>query len=228
MVTSALLSVSVKQLPTRYCFKTRPRLAGAKPATNTQLPVAHRRTFAPARAAKDSKDWTDEDEAEFEARLAALKTAKGQTPVGESRKTKKQDTQTPQYVQKSYDFTDEELYYEGPPARGDLAVNILMGATLLWLPLTLAAVGRAIFVKYKFTSKRLSVETSAPWQKEKSDVAYQEVAKVVSIPRGVGLWGDMVVTLKNGDKVELRALDRFKELQEYILERRAELTGERA
>ena len=39
-------------------------------------------------------------------------------------------------------------------------------------------------------------------------MAYQEVAKVVSIPRGVGLWGDMVVTLRNGDKVELRALDR--------------------
>lgn len=47
-----------------------------------------------------------------------------------------------------------------------------------------------------------------PAPEEKTDVAYQEVSKVVSIPRGVGLWGDMVVTLKNGDKVELRALDR--------------------
>jgi hypothetical protein len=40
-------------------------------------------------------------------------------------------------------------------------------------------------------------------------VAYQEVKGVVSIGRGVGLWGDMVVTLKNGDKVEIRALERY-------------------
>lgn len=59
---------------------------------------------------------------------------------------------------------------------------------------------------------------------EKTDVAYPEVEKVVSIPRGIGAWGDMVVTLKNGDKVEFRALDRFKELEKYILERREAMT----
>ena len=37
--------------------------------------------------------------------------------------------------------------FEGPPHRGDLASNILLGATLLWLPLTAAAIGRAAFVK---------------------------------------------------------------------------------
>ena len=54
----------------------------------------------------------------------------------------------------------------GPPHRGDLAVNIAFGATLLWLPLTFAAVGRAAFVSYKFTDKRISVQTSAPWKSE--------------------------------------------------------------
>ena len=34
---------------------------------------------------------------------------------------------------KTYDFVGEELYYEGPPARGDLATNILLGATILWI-----------------------------------------------------------------------------------------------
>ena len=29
---------------------------------------------------------------------------------------------------------------------------------------------------------------------------------MVSIPRGLGYWGDMVVTLRNDDKMELRAL----------------------
>ena len=40
------------------------------------------------------------------------------------------------------------------------------------------------------------------------------------VREGVGYWGDMVVELKNGDKVEMRALPKFRELQAYILERR--------
>ena len=35
---------------------------------------------------------------------------------------------------------------------------------------------------------------------------YQEVKDVVTVGRGLGFWGDMVVTLRNGDKVELRSL----------------------
>lgn len=63
-----------------------------------------------------------------------------------------------------YDFTGEQLHFESPPHRGDLATNIALGATLLWLPLTFAAVGRAAFVKYRFTDKRISVITDAPWK----------------------------------------------------------------
>lgn len=64
----------------------------------------------------------------------------------------------------AYDFRDETLYWEGPPHRGDLAINIALGTTLLWLPLTFAALGRGIFVNYRFTDRRLSVSTSAPWK----------------------------------------------------------------
>lgn len=35
----------------------------------------------------------------------------------------------------------------------------------------------------------------------------------------------MVITLNNGDKIEMRALPQFRELKEYILTRRDELTG---
>lgn len=36
----------------------------------------------------------------------------------------------------------------------------------VWLPLTIGAVGRAAFVKYRFTDKRFSVTTTAPWKSE--------------------------------------------------------------
>jgi hypothetical protein len=99
---------------------------------------------------------------------------------------------------------------------------------LVWLPLTAASVGRAAFVKYRFTDKRFSVMTTAPWKQEQTDVAYQEVRDVVAVPRGVGLWGDMVVTLNNGDKVEMRSVDNFRDLKQYILDRRDALGGGKA
>ena len=108
-----------------------------------------------------------------------------------------------------YDFTGEQVHFESGPHKGDVAVNVALGATLLWLPLTAAAVGRGAFVKYRFTDKRISVITNAPWKKEQLDAAYQEVDDVVSVGRGLGLWGDMVVTLKNGDKIEMRSLPKY-------------------
>lgn len=50
--------------------------------------------------------------------------------------------------------------------RGDLALNLALAGTLLWLPLTFAAVGRAIFVNYRFTDKRVSVTTTTPLNSE--------------------------------------------------------------
>lgn len=108
-----------------------------------------------------------------------------------------------------YDFSGEQLHFESGPHKGDLAVNVALGATLLWLPLTAAAVGRGAFVKYRFTDKRISVITNAPWKKEQLDAAYQEVDDVQSVGRALGLWGDMVVTLKNGDKIEMRSLPKY-------------------
>ncbi|GAB4813712.1 hypothetical protein N2152v2_000758 [Parachlorella kessleri] len=173
------------------------------------------------------------DDADFEARLAALKTGKGETPYGKSSSVGGSSSSggskkpAASGFRKVYDYTDETLYFESGPHPGDLAVNLALGATLIWLPLSVAAAGRSAFVKYRFTDRRLSCITTAPWKNEQLDAAYQEVKEVVAIGRGIGLWGDMVVTLQNGDKIEMRAIPRqaHMELKEYILKRRDELKG---
>jgi hypothetical protein len=43
---------------------------------------------------------------------------------------------------------------------------VALGATLVAIPLTIGAVARSAFVKYKFTDKRVSVITAAPWESE--------------------------------------------------------------
>ena len=63
-----------------------------------------------------------------------------------------------------YDFSGEKIHWEGPPHRGDIAVNVALGTTLLWLPLTIASVTRGAFVNFIFSDKRLSVITTAPWK----------------------------------------------------------------
>jgi len=109
----------------------------------------------------------------------------------------------------------EEIYYEGGPHIGDLIINILIGLTVVGLPLTVGAVVRALWLRYRITDRRLSV-TSGWMGRERTDITYSEVAKVVTVPRGLGAWGDMVLTLKDGSRLELRALPKFREIYDYI------------
>jgi nitrogen fixation protein len=112
----------------------------------------------------------------------------------------------------------EEVYYEGGPHIGDLITNILIGFTVLGIPLTVGAIVRALWLRFRITDRRISV--MGGWQgRDRNDVIYSEVVKVVTVPRGFGLWGDMVLTLRNGTRLEMRSVPKFRELAEYINER---------
>ncbi|MFQ4137585.1 PH domain-containing protein [Nodosilinea sp. PGN35] len=112
----------------------------------------------------------------------------------------------------------EDVYYEGGPHIGDLIINILLGFTIICLPLTVGAITRALWLRYRITNRRISV--TGGWQgRDRTDLIYNEISKIVTVPRGLGLWGDMVVTLKDGSRLELRSMPRFREVYEYINER---------
>lgn len=112
----------------------------------------------------------------------------------------------------------EEVIFEGGPHRGDLILNLVLGLTLVWLPLTIGAMTRALWLRYRITNRRVTV-TGGWLGRNRSDVIYSEMTKVVTIPRGFGFWGDMVITLKDGKRLELRSLPRFRELADYIIGR---------
>ena len=57
-------------------------------------------------------------------------------------------------------------------------------------------------------------------EKERTDVAFEDVTDCITV--GNLLWGDLLVTLKNGDKVELRSVDNFVEFKKYILKKAEE------
>lgn len=112
----------------------------------------------------------------------------------------------------------EEVLYEGGPHIGDLILNILIGLTIVGLPLTVGAVVRALWLRYRITNRRVSV-TGGWMGNERTDVVYSEIVKIVKVPRGLGIWGDMVITLKNGNRIELRAVPKFREVFDYINEK---------
>ncbi|AIE72637.1 MULTISPECIES: PH domain-containing protein [unclassified Synechocystis] len=118
----------------------------------------------------------------------------------------------------------ETTYYEGGPHIGDLIVNILLGFTVIFLPLTIGAIVRAIWLRYKITDRRISV-TGGWMGKDRTDIVYGEVAKMIKMPRGIGIWGDIVVTLNDRSRLELRAMPNFREVYDYMAERVADKTG---
>lgn len=120
---------------------------------------------------------------------------------------------------KTKEWGEEKIIYEGPPARAEVAANVLMSWTVVWLPLTIQAAGRALWKSYKITDKRVCVISNSPLRKERTDVPMEQIKDVISAGRGIGAWGDMVITLRNDEKIELRSLPNFKELEKEIKQR---------
>jgi Bacterial PH domain len=110
----------------------------------------------------------------------------------------------------------ENIFFDGGAHYGDLMANLVLGFTLLWLPLTLAAVSRAFFLRYRFTNKRVTVISGLTGQ-DRSDFPYSSVKDVKVVPRFIGEWGDIVITLVDGTVVDLRSVPRFREIADYCL-----------
>lgn len=112
----------------------------------------------------------------------------------------------------------EDVYLESGPHIGDLILNILIGFTVVGIPLTIGAIVRALWLRFRITNRRVSV--IGGWMgRDRSDIIYSEIVKIVKVPRGLGFWGDMVITLRNGSRLELRAVPNFRQVYDYINER---------
>jgi Bacterial PH domain len=109
----------------------------------------------------------------------------------------------------------EEVYYEGGPHVGDLILSVLIGFTVIGLPVAVGAIVRALWVRYRITDRRVTV--IGGWLgRDRTDIIYSEIVKIVKVPRGFGLWGDMALTLRDGSRLEMRAMPRFREIYDYI------------
>ncbi|OIP78394.1 MAG: ribonuclease P [Oscillatoriales cyanobacterium CG2_30_44_21] len=109
----------------------------------------------------------------------------------------------------------EEVYYEGAPHIGDLIISLLVSMFVITIPFGVAAIARALWLRYRITNRRITV-TGGWMGRNRTDIVYAEIVKIVTVPRGLGAWGDMVLTLRDGSRLELKSMPKFRETYEYI------------
>ena len=110
---------------------------------------------------------------------------------------------------------NEEVFYEGGPAKGDLIINLLAGLTILGLPFAFAAIVRSLWLRFTITNKRITI-VGGWFGRNKSQVSINNIKEIRSVPRGFGSYGDMVLILNDGSKVEMKSLPSFREKQDFI------------
>ncbi len=110
---------------------------------------------------------------------------------------------------------NEAVYYEGGPHKGDLILGIVLIFTVVCIPISVGAIVRALWLRYRITDRRVSV-TGGWMGNSRVDLIYSEIRSIASVARGFGGWGDIVLTLRDGSLIEMRAMPNFREAAAYI------------
>lgn len=111
----------------------------------------------------------------------------------------------------------ETVFFETGPSNLELIVPTLSILTVVGIIPFVGAVARAAWVRYKITSRRISV-SSGFQGKDQTEIIYRDVERLKYIRR-LGGAADCVITMKDGAKLEMRAIPEFDKVFEYILER---------
>ncbi|CAI7779730.1 unnamed protein product [Closterium sp. NIES-54] len=114
--------------------------------------------------------------------------------------------------------SSEEVFFDSGPHVGDLALNLVLGFTGVWLPLTLASAFRVLTLRYRFTNRRFTVLSEID-EKERLEYPYSLVSEVRSVPRFIGEWGDISIILKDKSVIDLRSVPKFREVAKYCEQR---------
>jgi hypothetical protein len=112
----------------------------------------------------------------------------------------------------------ETVLYEGPPSLTEIIFPAISILTIIGVVPFASAVSRQFWVKYKFTSRRISI-VSGFQGKDLSEIIYPDIEEVRFVFRAFGSAGDMVLFLKDGAKVEMRHVPQFREVYGYVMDK---------
>lgn len=116
-----------------------------------------------------------------------------------------------------FKLAPEVTFFEGPPSPTEIVLPAISILTVIGIVPFISAVSRQIWVRYKFTSRRISIQ-SGIGGKDQTEIIYPDIDEIRYVYRAFGSAGDMVLFLKDGAKVELRHVPKFEEIYSYVLE----------
>ncbi|EFJ47485.1 hypothetical protein VOLCADRAFT_120959 [Volvox carteri f. nagariensis] len=195
-----LSSLQANQLTGHSCTRLQPKLPLCKPSLRSGS-TASRET-----SLRRSAQWMVKTRASTQDSSAAADSQTLATDVPSAESTSS-----------SADGKDDEVvFYEGPGSNAELILSLILLPTLIYAPLSIASIGRRLWISFKFTNKRLVITNTSPLFKRTIEIAYKNIKEIRSGPRGFGLWGDMVVFLRDGSRIELTGLEKYKEIEDHI------------
>lgn len=109
----------------------------------------------------------------------------------------------------------EEVHYEGPPAITETILPTISILTVVGLVPAAAAWARQAWVRYKITSRRIRVQSGVGGN-DMAEIVYPDITEIRTVKRLFGD-GDMVLTLRDGAKFEVRNIPEFDDTIEFIL-----------
>merc|ERR1711871_1568732 len=110
----------------------------------------------------------------------------------------------------------EETFFEGGPSWTELVIPAVSILTVIGIIPFLFTVARQIWVKFKITDRRISVE-SGIGGKDLTEITYDEIYEVKYVFRSFGTVGDMVIELRDGAKLEMRSVPNFPAVYRSIM-----------
>ena len=117
-----------------------------------------------------------------------------------------------------FKLTPEIVFFEGPPAISEVILPALSIITVLGIVPFISSLSRQAWVRYKFTSRRVSIQ-SGIGGKVQTEIIYPDVEEIRFVYRAFGSAGDMVLFLKDGAKVELRHVPNFNEIYKFVIDK---------
>lgn len=111
----------------------------------------------------------------------------------------------------------ETVFIETAPSKYELIVPAISVLTVIGIIPFTAALARFAWVRYKVTSRRISI-ASGFQGRDQTEIIYRDIERIKYVRR-IGNAGDCVITLKDGAKLEIRAIPQFEKIYDYIMEK---------
>lgn len=142
--------------------------------------------------------------------------AKATRPKGKS-SARRFDPKNPPPPPPKVKLEPEEVFYEGPPSWTDLVVPTLSILTVVGLIPFVAAAARYAWVRYKFTSRRIAIDSGFRG-KDHTEIVYRDIERIRYVRR-IGGCADCVLELRDGAKLEIRSIPNFDDVYNFVIDK---------